>query len=282
MNENLGTWLVENVMGWKISCAGDELYDRASHYKCLAEAWDPLANDAQAMIVLDRMIELGWEMSANRDFAGGAISCEFGRPGSLGRVWGRERLGETTREALCNAAKAAIEAERAQEKRKHTCEETRMYDLRVWLAENVMGYVRGSHCGVSGWHSKSGRLFIADGKWDPWIYGERAEAILNAMLDRGWKCEVGKNSQVTLTKGTMRATNDHNCSYAVALGYAAKAAIEAERAQEKKPHTCKDMPEGTEWAIDPSRTCTWCLLKRSHVSHVGSTHCGFCGKPLDA
>jgi len=113
-DDDLAAWLAENVMGWHVYVG--YVYhlepwwtDKGGVLLVAKDSWDPLANDAQAMMVLDRMVELGWDMELDGDSDGwfARFRKEAIKPNSA--------LTQARNIAICRAAKAAIEAERAQE-----------------------------------------------------------------------------------------------------------------------------------------------------------------------
>jgi hypothetical protein len=112
--DDLNTWLAVNVMeytrkgGWWCDC----------HCVCriAISNWDPLANDAQAMLVMSKMVERGWRVS----IAYNPDDCWNGYYTKDGIVqWRKNRLHART--IMCITAKAAIEEEREFNKI-HSCD----------------------------------------------------------------------------------------------------------------------------------------------------------------
>jgi len=128
----LGDWLAENVMGWQTCrrCTTPHYLDADGEWVPEYTSWDPEHVDVQAMQVLDKMIELGWDcitLSFCRcaQPAGDSWVLSLAK-GSLPFVEGEG--SDTRAEAICAATRAAIEAERAA--RPHRC--TRMASFAYW------------------------------------------------------------------------------------------------------------------------------------------------------
>ena len=123
----LGDWLAENVMGFQTcrTCTDPHFVDADGEWVSGYSSWDPEHVDAQAVMVLDKMAELGWDCIT-------LSFCRCAQPavdswvlslakGSLPFVEGEG--SDTRAEAICFAARAAIEAERAAARPKpHRCE----------------------------------------------------------------------------------------------------------------------------------------------------------------
>jgi len=120
----LGNWLAENVMGFvALDIDGDGgcyFTARPSPRAIRKDDWDPEHNDAQAMQVLDKMIELGWDVGMSTSCDGWYVSFQNG--GATIVADAGDELTRTRAEAICAAARAAIEAERVAAKPKpHRC-----------------------------------------------------------------------------------------------------------------------------------------------------------------
>ena len=125
----LGDWLAENVMGWQTCrrCTTPHYLDADGEWVPGYTSWDPEHVDTQAMQVLDKMIALGWYGELAHNYGNTFVSCRFGKleTGPIGTC------RDTRAEAICSAARAAIEAERAAAKPKpHRC--MAMFDFVRW------------------------------------------------------------------------------------------------------------------------------------------------------
>ena len=120
---NLGDWLAENVMGGKREDVHPDpdkhSYVWAFENGTWVTSWDPEHNDQQALQVIDKMVELGWFYEL-RNVVFEVVHCKFWL---ADEIWTRVSTTRATRaEAICYAAKAAIEAERAAARPKaHRC-----------------------------------------------------------------------------------------------------------------------------------------------------------------
>lgn len=120
--DDLAAWLAVNVMDMHLAVglggpAGYWTFRDLSRPGFRGENWNPLHNDAQAQQVKQRMVELKWQ--CHQHDITGWCDCTFDRADS--NVSGQGRSPRIAR-SICRAAKAAIEAERAQKKPKvHTC-----------------------------------------------------------------------------------------------------------------------------------------------------------------
>lgn len=121
MNTDLNGWLAVNMMDMHLAeglggPAGYWTFRDLSRPGVRGENWNPLRNDAQAMMVLDRMIELEWDcLSLSYSQCAQPKTASWVLSLTKADLPFIEGDGSDTRaEAICQAAKAAIEAERAQ------------------------------------------------------------------------------------------------------------------------------------------------------------------------
>ena len=117
----LGDWLAVNVMGFQTcrTCTDPHFVDADGEWVSGYSGWDPEHNDQQALQVIDKMVELGWFYEL-RNVVFEVVHCKFWL---ADEIWTRVSTTRATRaEAICYAAKAAIEAERAAARPKaHRC-----------------------------------------------------------------------------------------------------------------------------------------------------------------